>query len=92
MTDQALDNAILKEVASGNRPAAPTRSRADVQHRLRVSERRACRVLGQWRATPRHQALVRDDEPRLVTRLIALASDYGRYEYRRVTALFHREG
>jgi putative transposase len=30
--------------------------------------------------------------PRLVTRLIALASDYGRYGYRRVTALLHREG
>jgi transposase len=38
------------------------------------------------------QALVRDDDPRLVTRLIALASDYGRYGYRRVTALLHREG
>ena len=63
-----------------------------VQHRLRGSERRACRVLGQWRATQRHQALVRDDEPRLVTRLIALASEYGRYGCRRVTALLRREG
>ena len=40
-----------------------------MQHRLRVSERQACRVLGQWRATHRHQPLVRDDEPRLVARL-----------------------
>ena len=63
-----------------------------MQHRLRVSERQACRVLGQWRATHRHQPLVRDDEPRLVTRLIALASEYGRYGYRRVTALLRREG
>jgi transposase InsO family protein len=32
------------------------------------------------------------DEPPLVKRIIELASDYGRYGYRRVTALLHREG
>ncbi len=63
-----------------------------MQHRLRVSERRACLVLRQWRTTQRYQGLVRDDEPRLVTRLITLASAYGRYGYRRVTALLRREG
>ena len=32
------------------------------------------------------------DEPRLVKRIVELASDYGRYGYRRVTALLRREG
>ena len=57
-----------------------------------VSERRACRVLGQPRATERHPAVVLDDEPRLVARMIALATQYGRYGYRRVTAVLRGEG
>ena len=32
------------------------------------------------------------DEPRLLKRIVELASDYGRYGYRRVTALLRREG
>jgi putative transposase len=59
--------------------------------RERVSQRRACRILGQSRSTqcrPRH---IRDDEPRLVKRVVELASEYGRYGYRRITALLHRE-
>ncbi len=63
-----------------------------VQRRLSVSERRACRVLGHARSTHRHRQRVADDEPRLVTRLIELATAYGRYGYRRVTALLRREG
>lgn len=57
-----------------------------------VSERRACRVLGQSRSTQRRQRHVPDDEPRLVRDMIRLASQYGRYGYRRVTALLRREG
>ena len=41
---------------------------------LGVSERRACRVLGHARSTYRHRARVPDDEPRLVERIIALAT------------------
>lgn len=58
----------------------------------RVSERRACRVLGQPRATQRRPRFIPDDEPRLVGRITKLASDYGRYGYRRITALLRREG
>ena len=57
-----------------------------------VSERRACRVVGQPRSTHRHRAQPPSDEPRLVTRIMELASRYGRYGYRRVTALLRREG
>ena len=33
-----------------------------------------------------------DDEPRLVKRTVELASQYGRYGYRRVAALLRAEG
>jgi len=57
-----------------------------------VSERRACQVLVQHRSTQRRRRRVRDDEPRLVDRLVALASEFGRYGYRRITVLLRREG
>ncbi len=63
-----------------------------VQEKLGVSERRACQVLGQTRSTHRHPPRIRDDEPRLVSRVTELASEYGRYGYRRITALLRREG
>lgn len=57
-----------------------------------VSERRVCRVLGQPRATHRRQQYVPDDEPRLIREMVGLATQYGRYGYRRVTKLLHRRG
>ena len=63
-----------------------------VQHRLGVSERRACRVVGQPRGTHRQFPQVADDDAPLTQRVIALASAYGRYGYRRVTALLRGEG
>jgi transposase InsO family protein len=63
-----------------------------IQQRLGVSERRACRVLGQARSTQRHVPLVPDDEEALTSDVIRLASDYGRYGYRRITALLRWQG
>jgi putative transposase len=59
---------------------------------LGVSENRACRVLNQPRSTQRYEPRVADDEPLLVKRIIELATEYGRYGYRRVTAMLRREG
>jgi len=59
---------------------------------LRVSERRACRVLGQARTTQRHSSHTKDDEEKLVARITELATRYGRYGYRRITALLRQEG
>jgi len=59
---------------------------------LGVSERRVCGVLGQPRSTQRHEARVRDDEALLVGRITELAGMYGRYGYRRITALLRSEG
>jgi transposase InsO family protein len=58
----------------------------------RVSQRRACQVLGQARSTQRRALSAPDDEPRLVERMVALAGKYGRYGYRRIAALLGSEG
>ena len=63
-----------------------------VCQRLGVSERRACRVLGQPRSTQRHRLRGGEGELRLVARIVELAKAYGRYGYRRITALLRREG
>lgn len=57
-----------------------------------VSERRACRVLGQSRSIQRRSWKVPADETRLVQDIVRLASQYGRYGYRRITAMLRREG
>jgi putative transposase len=63
-----------------------------VRDRLVVSERRACRVLGQHRSTQRHLPQGREDEARLVADMIELARQYGRYGYRRIAALLRDAG
>ena len=63
-----------------------------VQEELGVSERRACRVLGQARAVQRHTPEVRDDEEPLTGRIIELAAVYGRYGTPRITAMLRQEG
>ena len=59
---------------------------------LTVSQRRACRVLGQVRRTQRYTPRVPDDEELLTTSIVSLASEYGRYGYRRITALLRGDG
>lgn len=57
-----------------------------------VSERFACRVLGQHRSTQRKKPECRPDEEALTADIIRLASYYGRYGYRRITAMLRSEG
>jgi transposase InsO family protein len=59
---------------------------------LTVSERRACDVLEVPRSTHRYDPSEPDDEQVLAERMIQLATRYGRYGYRRITALLRREG
>ncbi len=59
--------------------------------KLVTSERRACKVLGQARATQRHHSPPPSDEKRLTEEIITLATKYGRYGYRRITALLNNE-
>ena len=65
---------------------------ARVVAELGVPERVACRVLGQHRSTQRKCPTTPDDEAALTADIIALARQYGRYGYRRVTALLRSAG
>ena len=52
-----------------------------------LSERHACRIVGQHRGTQRYSTIVRSDEDALTRAIVSLASQYGRYGYRRITSL-----
>ena len=52
-----------------------------------MSERRACQLVSQPRGTQRYQPTQREDEDPLTQAIIELASQYGHYGYRRITAL-----
>jgi putative transposase len=74
---------------------SPSRRRSCVGHvvaKLSVSERTACRVLGQYRSTQRKVARTADDEAALTADIVELARRYGRYGYRRIAALLRRAG
>ena len=74
---------------------SPERRSGAVEHARRkygVSERQACRVLKQWRGTQRYVPLYRTEEDALTRNIVALASEYGRYGYRRITALLQARG
>ena len=61
------------------------------RQKLNTSERRTCAVLGLSRSSLRYQAKpLNDDALRLA--MIRLAKQYGRYGYRKVTALLRMEG
>jgi putative transposase len=60
-----------------------------VSELLHISERRACRVLGQVRSTQRQAPRITAEEERLRADIVKLASRYGRYGYRRITALLN---
>ncbi len=63
-----------------------------MQGALGVSERRACRTLGQPRSTQRRTRRIRDDEAALTEAIVGLATEYGRYGYRRITAMLRTQG
>ncbi len=59
---------------------------------LGVSQRRACQVIRQPRATQRYLGHLDRDGESLAKRVVELATQYGRYGYRRITALLKSEG
>jgi putative transposase len=70
------------------------RRRFAVQHARDkgLSERHACRLTGQWRTTQRYEPTQVDDEDRLTQSILALASQYGRFGYRRITGMLKLAG
>jgi putative transposase len=74
---------------------SPARRRQCIDHavmKFGVSERLACRVLGQHRSTQRKVPRGRLDDAALTADIIELATRYGRYGYRRITALLQEAG
>ena len=83
------------EGCSSGKLLSPERRRAVVELTRRkygVSERYACRVLQQWRGTQRYLPMHRTDEDVLTQAMIALAIEYGRYGYRRITMELRKAG
>jgi putative transposase len=94
VSDLTLDKQILAEVLRG-KLTSPSRRRQKVEQvcaELGMSERRACQVIGQPRSTQRRILRVADDEERLTAAITELATMYGRYGYRRITALLRQAG
>ena len=84
---------VLKDIAAGN-SLRPERRRSAVDHAQGqgLSERKACRLVNQPRGTQRYRPTQREDEDALTRAIVDLASQYGRYGYRRITALLKRDG
>lgn len=60
--------------------------------RYKVSERRACRVVGQHRSTQRYEPLPDDFEGRLVKEMNRLAESHPRWGYRQIHRLLVADG
>ncbi|RZI65135.1 MAG: IS3 family transposase [Pseudomonas sp.] len=94
VSDLTLEKLILKEAAFG-KLVSPSRRRQCIDHavmKFSVSERLACRVLGQHRSTQRKVPKGRADDASLTADIVELATQYGRYGYRRITALLQEAG
>lgn len=63
-----------------------------IYEKYKVSERKACLVLGFNRRTIRYQHVNKDDEDEITAKIIELATQYGRYEYRGITAMLKTLG
>jgi len=75
---------------------SPTRRREAVAHLQRtfpdVSERRACKVVGQPRATQRQKRTIKSDEPAIVKAMHRLVRQRPRFGYRRIHGLLRGLG
>ena len=63
-----------------------------LQERLGLSERRACRIVRQYRSTQRHQPAAADPDAVLRSRLRCFAQQHPRWGYRRAHAVLVRDG
>src|SRR5262249_50831075 len=84
--------------APGHRPkkvVTAAQRRQAVRHlqaAFGISQRHACRVLGQPRSTQRQKTKTREGEEQLVRRMLELVAKHPRFGYRRIWALLRREG
>lgn len=57
-----------------------------------MSERFACRVIGQLRTTQRYEPIVDPNRQKVRERIVELATQYGRYGYKTITSMLRLEG
>ena len=57
-----------------------------------MSQRRACKIIGQSRMTQRYAKKPNPQKEKLRERVIELATEYGRYGYRQITCMLNNEG
>jgi len=57
-----------------------------------VSERRACKVMGQCRTSHRYEAKIKDDEQAIIEQMHTLVREQPRHGYRRVCGKLRQEG
>lgn len=63
-----------------------------LQKMFKVSERKACGVVGQIRTTQRYVPIVDPARVRAHERIVELAGEYGRYGYKTITSMMQLEG
>ena len=86
---------IAKNQTRNRELLSPSKRRAAakaVVDKYRISERRACRIIGQPRSSQRYKAVKRAEEDEITAQIVELASTYGRYGYRMITAMLHGRG
>lgn len=57
-----------------------------------ISERRACRIVGQPRSSQRYRTIKLADGDEITEQIVELATAYGRYGYRMITAMLRGRG
>jgi putative transposase len=80
LKDLERENARLKRIV------------ADKELEIGISQRRACRIVGQHRSTQRRQPTDGDQDRDLRDRLRRFANKHPRWGYRRAHAVLRREG
>jgi len=63
-----------------------------LQRNFSVSERRACEVLDQPRSSQRYEGQPKDEDNRLIKRILELVRQRPRFGYRRIAVLLRRDG
>ncbi len=63
-----------------------------IKEQMNVSERRACKVIGQSRMTQRYKTTQSDKDKALTAEILTLAARHKRYGYRMITAKLRQDG
>jgi putative transposase len=73
-------------------PAQRRKAANYLVRRFKVSQRRACKVVGQHRSTQRYEAIVPETEAKLVKAMNELANKHPRWGYRSIAKLLRDQG